>query len=162
MKDKIINKINDIKGKISKDKKYKKKFIISVIGIILGIVILITACNASSNKSTITYNGIEKIIKNKDSAIIYYFNSNSSNMKNIRIMKYLDKLKINYYKYNDANVDKEEYKKFLKLMGLDKTLFGPPSIIYLKNGRMYGNAIRIDSNKAVKQLVDQYDLYTVK
>mgnify|MGYP007005519298 FL=1 len=60
------------------------------------------------------------------------------------------------------DTDKEEYNKLLNLLNIDKKIFAPPSIIYIREGKMFGNIINIDSNRTVDNFIDNYDLYTVK
>ena len=148
---------------IIKDKLFRKDTIKYImIFIIIVLVYLIITNIIGNNKNTSTYNELQTTIKNKDSIVIYYYNSRSSNKNNKKVIKYLDKLGIRYYKYNDVYVDKKEYNRFLKLVGIDKKLFGTPSLIYIRDGKMFGNLINIDSTKVVKQFIDSYDLYTVK
>lgn len=171
---KLLNKIKNIFNKLKFKflniiSKYKlidnKKYIISIVSftiVILIGIITITVISNSNDTNTITYNEIESIIKNKDNIVIYYYNSRSSNKNNKKVKKYLNDTGIKYYTYNDQNVDKNEYNKFLKLLKIDKKLFGCPSLIYIREGKMYGNIINIDSTKVVEQFINNYDLYTVK
>ena len=160
----IIKLLNIMFGplirKLHKNKKFRKIFIISIIGVTIISLVTYFTYNYLTNRSTIGYDKISTLIKEEDDVIIYYFNSSSNKNKNIK--NYLDELGIRYYQYNDKYVDKEEYSKFLKLIGIDKKLFGCPSIIYIKNGKMYANLINIDSKDVVKTFVNDYDLYTVK
>jgi len=161
------------KKKMNKDK--TKYVMIIVIIILAGLnIVLSTAlilsstknknnvnCNLRSN-GTVTYGDVEDIINNKKSALIYYYNSNSSNNNNIEIKNYLDELGIKYYLYDDVNIDKEEYSKLLELLDINSELFGLPAIIYINDGKMYGNLINIDNKESVKRFIDNYDLYTIK
>ncbi len=131
-----------------------------VIIIILLILTIIATLNSGAN--TISYQEIENVIKNKDDIIIYYYNSSSSNFNNLKIKRYLNKQGIRYSDYDDKNIDKKEYNQLLKLLKIDKKVFACPSLIYIKEGKMYGNIIAIDNTKTVKQFLDNYDLYTVK
>ena len=150
--------IKRIKNKIIQNKKYLPYLIIIII---ILLILMITAI-LSSKENTISYQEIENIIKNKDDVIVYYYNSNSSNFNNWKIKSYLNKQGIRYSVYNDKNVDKKEYNQLLKLLKIDKKVFACPSLIYIKEGKMYGNIIAIDNTKTVKQFLDNYDLYTVK
>ena len=156
-----MKKILDIIKKLFSNKKFVIIIIIviAIISIIVGGALFHDKKNYSS---TTSYDEVKELINNKEDVIIYYFNSNSSNKNNRNIKKYLDELGIIYYQYNDKDVDKDEYKKFLKLIEIDENLFGLPSIIYIKDGKMYGNIINIDGKDVVKQFVDDYDLYTIK
>lgn len=164
---KILNKLklnflNTIsKYKLINNKKYMISIVSFTIVILIGII-TITIISNSNDNNTITYNEIESIIKNKDSIVIYYYNSRSSNKNNRKMKKYLNNTGIKYYIYNDQNIDKKEYNKFLKLLKIDKKLFDCPSLIYIKDGKMYGNIINIDNTKVVEQFINNYDLYTVK
>ncbi len=164
MNNKIKNTFSKLKDKFFLFGKVNPKLIYVFIGffaIILGyIVICIILSN--TNNSTITYNKLETLIKNKDTAIVYYYNSKSSNKNNQSVKRYLDKNGIRYYVYNDSFVEKKEYNNFLKLLNIDKKVFGLPAIIYINNGKMYANLINIDSTDVVKDFIDHYDLYTVK
>ena len=139
----------------------KKMLIGILVGIIIVIVIL-TAVLYSGKNRTIDYKGLKSMIDNGETFVVYYYNNKSSNLKNLTIKKHLYKKGIKYYLYDDAKMNKNDYKKLLNLLNLDSKVFGPPSIIYIKDGRMYGNIINIDSNRVVDKFIDNYDLYTVK
>ena len=133
-----------------------------VVNIFLGTALFLARTKNATSNNTVTYNKISELINNKDDGVIYYYNSNSSKKINKEIKEYLDELKIHYYAYDDVDVSKEEYNKFLSLLSIDKDVFGVPAIIYIRDGVMYGNIINIDSKESVKQFIDDYDLYTVK
>ena len=147
-----------------KIKRYWKEIIIVILSIIIVIlgVLLIISYHRKTYGSSINYDEMVESINNKDSFLVYYYNSKSNNKNNNKIKKYLDKQEINYYLYNDKNVDKEEYAKFLTLIDIDKELFGMPALIYYKNGEIYGNLINIDGIEVVEKFIKDYDLYTVK
>lgn len=166
-------KIRKVNKKMNKDKTKIIMLIIIIILVCINVVLsaaLILSSTKNKNitnnnicdKETITYNEIKNIIDNKEDIIIYYYNSNSSNKFNIEIKNYLDELKLRYYTYDDANVNKEEYEKILPILGIDSKSFGIPAIIYMRDGKMYGNLINIDSKEVVKNFADNYDLYTIK
>ncbi len=147
-----------------KIKRYWKEILIVILSIIIVIlgILLIISYHKKSYGSSINYDKMVSYIENKDSFLLYYYNSKSSNKNNRKIKKYLDKEGIRYYIYNDINVDKDEYNKFLALINIDKELFGVPALIYYKNGEMYGNLINIDGSEVVEKFINDYDLYTVK
>jgi ABC-type multidrug transport system fused ATPase/permease subunit len=155
---KIKNILIIIKDKFLTNKKYK----IALISIIIFILLLITIDVINSKKNNISYNEIETIVKNKESTIIYYYNSRSINKYNRKVRKHLDKNNISYYKYNGSTVNKEEYNKFIKLLNIDKKTFKSPAIIYIKDGKVYGNLISIDNIEGVTIFMNDYDLYSIK
>ena len=163
-----MNKIKDLFKnkkikKIIENKRTKNIIIISFIVLIILIVIFISINKVQEkDKNTTTYNDIETLIKEKDTFLIYYYNSKSKNKYNKEIKEYLDKEKITYFNYNSVLISRNEYNKFLKLIGIDKNLFGTPALIYIKNGKMYANIININSKKSVKSFINHYDLYTIK
>lgn len=155
---KIFHKVKDL---------FKNKKLMIIIGIILLILIIMFIIinhyrDYKSNKNTIEYNKIEKLVNDKDTLLIYYYNSKSSNKNNKKIKKYLDELGIRYYNYNDIYIDRLEYDKFTKLVKIDKNLLNMPALIYIKDGIMYGNIINIDNKDVVLKFIEDYDLYTVK
>lgn len=158
----MMNKLKEIKDKLFKNKKRNIIAICVLIAIILIIILINKYWIPKKDKNTIMYNDIITMIDNKDTFLIYYYNSKSSNKNNKNIKKYLDKEGIRYFNYNDVLIKREEYNNFLKLINIDKSLFGTPSLIYIKNGKMYGNLINIDNSDIVKQFIDTYDLYVVK
>lgn len=158
----MMNKLKEIKDKLFKNKKRNIIAICVLIAIILIIILINKYWIPKKDKNTIMYNDIVTMIDNKDTFLIYYYNSKSSNKNNKNIKKYLDKEGIRYFNYNDVLIKREEYNNFLKLINIDKSLFGTPSLIYIKNGKMYGNLINIDNSDIVKQFIDTYDLYVVK
>ena len=151
-KNNILNFINNKKNII---------LIIVIFILVIGILFFLKNNNSKETNST-TYEEIEKIINDKEDAVIYYYNSKSSNKNNKDIKKYLDKLGIRYYLYDDVNVDKKEYNKLLKLLNINEDLFGLPAIIYIEDGEMNSNIINIEGRDTVKKFIDDYDLYTVK
>lgn len=155
-------KFNNFQSNFLDNSKKTKKIIMSTILLITICCIIVTRTVSNRNDNTITYSGVENIIKSEDTAIIYYYNSASSNSNNKKIKSYLNKNKIRYYLYNDKNVDKKEYNKLLKLLEIDKKLFGCPSIIYIRNGEMYGNLININDIDVVEKFIEIYDLHIVK
>ena len=152
---KIINKIKEIY------KNHKKIVLISGI-LLIFIIIALIIMNVVSNRNTINYNGIDKLMREKDTFLIYYYNSKSDNKNNKEIKQYLDKLGIRYFNYNDIHIDREEYDNFARLIGIDKKLLGVPSLIFIKDGKMYGNIMNVDSKVVVDKFIESYDLYHVK
>lgn len=143
--------------------KIKRIIIIFILVLIILITILaFTNRVDKEDKNTTTYNNINTMIKDKDTFLIYYYNSRSKNKYNKEIKEYLDKEKINYLNYNSVLISRNEYTEFLKLLKIDKTIFGEPALIYIKNGKMYANIINIDNIKTVESFIKNYDLYTVK
>ena len=110
----------------------------------------------------INYNGINELIDKDESFIIYYYNSKSRNKYNKKVKKELDNNDINYYIYDDMNLDKEEYNNFTTLLGIDKKLLGTPAIIYIKDGEMYSNLININNIDSLDKYIEDYDLVTIK
>ncbi len=156
----MINRIKDIFN----NKKIRNIIIISFVIVLLIIIIFFIISKRVDKKdmNTATYNEIKSMIDNKDTFLIYYYNSKSKNKHNNEIKKYLDEKGIKYFNYNDVLVDRDEYNKLLELLNMDKDDFGIPSLIYIKDGTMYANIINIDSKNIVDSFIDNYDLYTVK
>ncbi len=136
--------------------------IISLVIIIIALLIILGNRVKKNDKNTTTYDEIVNMINDKDTFLIYYYNSKSKNKNNKEIKKYLDELGIRYFNYNDSLIKRNEYTEFLKLMEIDKSIFGVPALIYIRNGKMYGNIINIDSKEVVDKFIESYDLYTVK
>ena len=139
-----------------------KKYLIILSFVLFAFLGIFFTTIFSSKENTITYKQVKTIIKNKEDVVIYYYNSKSNNFNNWKVKRYLNKEGIRYYTYNDKNVDKKEYNQLLNLLKIDSKVFGCPSLIYIKEGKMYGNIINIDNTKVVKQFIDNYDLYTIK
>lgn len=160
-----------------KETKQNNKYLILIIIVLLGINVvlstililnrtngsdIISKCDNEKTTAKFDFKEIDSIINNKEDGIIYYYNSNSNKKINKEIKKYLDELKINYYAYDDVDVNKEDYVSFLSKLNIDKDIFGVPAIIYIRDGEMYANIINIDNKEVVKQFIDDYDLYTIK
>lgn len=141
----------------------KRKYLLLLIlvAIIISILVIKVLIDKTPTSNT-TYNDIKTLMDNKETFIIYYYNSKSSNKYNKDIKQLLDKNKINYYMYDDNKVNKEEYSNFLSLIGIDEKLFGTPAIIYIKDGKMYSNLISIDNENSVNAYIKDYDLVTIK
>ena len=162
---KYINKVKNYVDTLRSDKKKFKKIIMTlviVLLVIIGIIYFLFIRVGKEDKNTAEYDEIVSMLKNEDTFLIYYYNSKSKNKNNKEIKAYLDELKINYFNYNDALVGRKEYDDFLKLFGIDKSVFGLPAIIYVRDGKMYSNVINIDRKEVVDNFVESYDLYTVK
>lgn len=144
-------------------KKIDKKYVWITI-VVLGVMVIGgVMVGINNNKDRVaSYNKVKNMIKKKDRALIYYYNSKSTNEDNMDIKKYLDEKKINYYVYDDAQVSRDEYNKLLDMLKIDKMLFGTPAIIYIYQGRMYANLVNIDNKKVIDNFIKDYDLYTVK
>ena len=126
----IKNKIYKIKDKVINDKDYRLKFIL-IVGVSFIVLLALMSTFTKKKIEQVTINDIETMIKNKDRAIIYYYSSKSTNKYNESTKRYLDSKKINYYIYDDYKINKEEYNKLLKLLNIDKDVFGTPAIIYI-------------------------------
>ena len=157
----IKNKIYKIKDKVIKEKDYRLKFIL-IVGVSFIVLLALISTFTKKKIEQVTINDIETMIKNKDRAIIYYYSSKSTNKYNESTKRYLDSKKINYYIYDDYKINKEEYNKLLKLLNIDKDVFGTPAIIYIYQCKMFANIINIDSKEVVDKFIYSYDLYTVK
>lgn len=156
-----MKKIKNIDLNKVKDFIIRRKYIfIIVLVLLILLVILISISN--SGTSTITYKEIKNMMEEKETFIVYYYNSKSSNKYNRKIKNLLEDNDINYYLYDDKKVDKEEYNNFTSLLGIDKNLFGTPAIIYIKDGEMYSNLININNIDSYNKYIEDYDLVTVK
>ena len=143
--------------------KYKYIFIGILLLLILSTIIICVKNNTFNNKVIVTnYDKISKKMDNKDTFIISYYNSKSSNKYNKKVKKYLNKNNINYYIYDDSKVDKNTYNKFLKLVNIDADLFTLPSIIYIKDGKVYSNLIGINNTNTLDKYIKDYDLVLIK
>lgn len=158
----LINYINKISKKLQSDKEYRKKFIIGTVGLFIIIIAILAILLYSGKPRTIDYKELKGMMDKHETFVIYYYNNKSSNLKNLTIKKHLYNKGIKYYLYDDMRTDRDEYNKLLNLLNIDKKVFGPPSIIYIKEGKMFGNIINIDNKKVVDKFIDNYDLYTVK
>ena len=144
----------------------KNKKIISIILLLLIVSIIVIYGIISifnrSNESYITYDEILEHINNKDNFIIYYYNSKSKNSYGKKVLKELKNNNINYYIYDDKNIDKEEFNNFLKLLDIDEKLFGSPAFIYIRDGEMYSNLISINNMDSFNKYIQDYDLVMIK
>ena len=148
------------KFKITIEKKY-------IIGIVIAIaitilVILLTIVKKTSSKTDITNEEIKNIMNNEVTALIYIYNNRSSNNMNKKISEELDNLYINYAKYEVSSATSEEYNELLKILDIDKDIFGTPALIYIKDGKMFANLINIDSMDVVNTFIDDYELSMLK
>ena len=156
----MTNKIKEI----FKNKKIRNIIIVLLVIIVVTFIIIFILNKrvANKDKNTTSYDEIVSMINNKDTFLIYYYNSKSKNKYNTEIKEYLDELGIKYFNYNDVLLKRKEYGEFLKLINIDKNDFGMPALIFIRGGKMYANIINIDNKEVVKKFIDNYDLYTVK
>ena len=148
--------------KFLKDKKvFAMVAVLSLIVVSVIVICLIFAKGIDYSKN-ITYDEVVDAMSNKSNILIYYYNSNSKNDYNSKVLNSLNAKEINYYIYDDKNVTKEEKDKFLALLNIDRKLFNFPALIYIKNGEMYGNLIGIDNIDVVDGFIKNYDLYVLK
>ena len=152
---KIINK-----SRIRFENKYLIGIVIAIAITIL--VIFFTTVKKTSSKTDITNDEIKSLIDNKVTALLYVFNSRSSNDMNDIISSELDGLYIEYARYDVSKVTSEDYNNLLKTFDIDKDVFGTPALIYIKNGEMFANIINIDSKEVVNTFIDDYELSMLK
>lgn len=134
--------------------------IILIVTVILLILIFKTLFGGTISTSNID---LDKIIKNKETKIVYVENSDSSKCKNCsEIKKYLDSTKISYATYDVNKVKDSEYKDFLNKLYIDSEIFNYPAVIYIREGSMYSNIINIKKTSVIDQFIKDYDLEKVK
>ena len=152
MIEKIINKIRE----------NMTLYIISlnvIILILIGIIIM----NLSSTKAVLIQNNdnidIKEIISKKETKIIYVYSSDSKKCKYCsKTTKFLKDNQISYLSYDIEQVTKDNYQELLSSLKIDSKLFGYPSLIYIKEGEMFGNIIHIDDIEVLKKFINEYDL----
>ena len=141
-----------------------KKFVIGIVSIILVIIlILITIFNTTFSRSdNITIEEISNVITNKESKIIYIFNSDSNNKYTNKIFNTLDSKNIVYSVYDISKVEDTEYKQLLEILNIDSSLFDSPALIYIQEGIMFGNIININDMDIVDKFINDYDLGIIR
>lgn len=141
-----------------------KKFVIGIVFIILVIIlILITIFNTTFSRSdNITIEEVSNVITNKESKIIYIFNSDSNNKYTNKIFNTLDSKNIVYSVYNISKVEDTEYKQLLEILNIDSSLFDSPALIYIQEGIMFGNIININDMDIVDKFINDYDLGIIR
>ena len=144
--------------------KNKYLFTILLVLLIVSIILIYGIVNIFNRNSEvyISYNEIVEYMDNKDTFVIYYYNSKSGNDYGKKVLKELKNNDIKYYVYDDKNVDKEEYTKFLQLIDIDENLFSSPAIIYIRDGEMYSNLIGINNMNSFNKYIEDYDLVLIK
>ena len=141
-----------------------KKIIIGIISIILIIIIVSISIfkNTFSRSDNITITELSNVINNKESIIIYVFNSDSNNKYTSKIFNTLDNQNITYSVFDTSKVETIEYKEFLSILDIDYNLFDTPALIYIQEGIMFGNIININDMDIVDKFISDYDLETLK
>lgn len=138
-----------------------KKIFILVVAIIVSISIIYLITTYINFGKTET-KSVESILKNKETAIIYVENSDSKKCKDCaKIKKYLDEVDLKYDLYDAKKASDKEYEDMLKSLGIEKTDFNYPAVIYIKDGVMYSNIINLNNTSVVKRFIADFDLLKV-
>jgi len=129
-------------------------------GIVLLIVLIIGIILISNNgsKEKISNSEIREIIDNKNSSVIYIYNSRSNNENGSKILKHLNDNRINFKTYDVSKIDGKEYVSMLDILNIDRDVFDYPAIIYVKDGVMFANIINVNDLDVVDRFIQDYEL----
>ena len=141
----------------------ENKSIFILVVIILVVMLIIYGGLQLMNTNSIKSTDISDIIKKKETKIIYVENSDGKKCSKCnKVLKHLEKNKINYEIYDAKKYSTKEYEKMLQTLNINPSDFNYPAIIYIKDGVMYSNIINIENTKVVDLFIKDYELKKVK
>lgn len=152
-----------IKKIINKLKANINLYIIGLNVVIVVLIMIIISMNLSSKKTTLIQDNdninIKEIINKKETKVIYIYSSDNNKCRYCSTTtNFLNNNEITYLSYDIEQVTKDNYKDLLTSLNIDSKLFGYPSLIYIKEGKMFANIIHIDNIDILKKFIGDYDL----
>ncbi|MBR7042501.1 MAG: hypothetical protein IKI04_03265, partial [Bacilli bacterium] len=131
---------------------------ISIIIVVLLLVILLPKNNSQDNIIIDEVSKIDQRVNNKDTFIIFYYDSDSNNSINDDIKNYLDNNDLEYDIYNKKSTSKIDHKTIVKLLNINEDMMLYPILIYIKEGNMEANVINIDTLDVVDNFINNYEI----
>ena len=125
-----------------------------LIGIFISIIFIISICFFIKNKLLVTESDLEKSIKNKEDILILFTEENCSKCKSYE--KKLIDLNVNYFILN-KNKEKN-YKTILYKIETSNDELIPPTLIYVREGKVYSTLVDIKSKKELEKYLKNYRL----
>lgn len=125
-----------------------------LIGIFISIIFIISICFFIKNKLLVTESDLEKSIKNKEDILILFTEENCSKCKSYE--KKLIDLNVNYFILN-KNKEKN-YKTILYKIETSNDELIPPTLIYVREGKVYSTLVDIKSKKELEKYLNNYRL----
>ena len=125
-----------------------------LIGIFISIIFIIPICFFIKNKLLVTESDLEKSIKNKEDILILFTEENCSKCKSYE--KKLIDLNVNYFILN-KNKEKN-YKTILYKIETSNDELIPPTLIYVREGKVYSTLVDIKSKKELEKYLNNYRL----
>lgn len=92
---------------------------------------------------------VSKMISKKETMLIYFYSSSCSYCS--RVQDVLDYKKVSYHFYDISATD---YDEVLRKLGLSKEVVEVPALVYVKDGKMVGNVMKIQDEESVLDFLD--------
>lgn len=152
-------------GALNKKEMDKRKsiLIIVVIAIILIAVVVFVATKTKKEETKKQKADFASIIEKAETRVVFMGSSDKEKCANCeKIKDFLDSKKINYLEYDVEDYSKNEYIETLKSIEINPPDFGYPAVIYMKDGKLYSNAINLSDTSRLEEFIKTYDLVNVK
>lgn len=122
-----------------------------LLGIFISILFIVPICLFIKNKLLVTETNLEKSIKKQEDILILFTEENCSKCKNYE--KKLVDLDVNYFILNKSK--EKNYKTILYKIETNDDEVIPPTLIYVKEGKVYSTLVDIKST-------DELEIYLTK
>lgn len=152
-------------GALNKKELDKKKniIIIAVVAVLLVAAVILLTVRTKKEETEKQKVDFSKIIEKAETKIVFMGSSDKEKCKNCdKIRDFLDSKKINYLVYDVEDYSKKEYIETLKSIEINPPDFGYPAVIYMKDGKLYSNAINLSDTSRLEEFIKTYDLVNVK
>ena len=125
-----------------------------LIGIFVSILFIVPICFFIKNKLLVTDSDLEKSIKKQEDILILFIEDKCSKCKSYE--KKLIDLNVNYFVLNKST--KKNYKTILYKIETNDDEVIPPTLIYVREGKVYSTLVDIKSNNELETYLSKHKL----
>ena len=125
-----------------------------LIGIFVSILFIVPICFFIKNKLLVTDSDLEKSIKKQEDILILFTEDKCSKCKSYE--KKLIDLNVNYFVLNKST--KKNYKTILYKIETNDDEVIPPTLIYVREGKVYSTLVDIKSNNELETYLSKHKL----
>lgn len=125
-----------------------------LIGIFVSILFIVPICFFIKNKLLVTDSDLEKSIKKQEDILILFIEDKCSKCKSYE--KKLIDLNVNYFVLNKST--KKNYKTILYKIETNDDEVIPPTLIYVREGKVYSTLVDIKSDNELEKYLSKHKL----
>ena len=125
-----------------------------LIGIFVSILFIVPICFFIKNKLLVTDSDLEKSIKKQEDILILFTEDKCSKCKSYE--KKLIDLNVNYFVLNKST--KKNYKTILYKIETNDDEVIPPTLIYVREGKVYSTLVDIKSDNELEKYLSKHKL----